>query len=64
VLARHPTGYAEAMLSAYGFSYDQLGTIVFDGLATMQPSVTQTAGRKKVVVWMQISAAGRKAIAE
>jgi hypothetical protein len=52
------------MLSAYGFSYDQLGTIVFDGLATMQPSVTQTAGRKKVVVWMQISAAGRKAIAE
>jgi hypothetical protein len=52
------------MVLAHGFSYDQLGAMVFDGLATMQPSVTQTAGRKKVVVRIQISAAGRKAIAE
>jgi hypothetical protein len=63
LLGRHPTGCAEAMLLAHGFSYDQLGALVFAGLATMQPSITQVGGRTKIVVWVQISDAGQQAIA-
>jgi hypothetical protein len=61
-LARHPAGCAEVVLLADGFSYDQLGDLVFDRLATMQPTVTQVGGREKIVVWMNITAAGRKVI--
>jgi hypothetical protein len=50
------------MMLAHGFSYDQLGALVFAGLTTMQPSITQIGGRKKIVVWMQISDVGRSAI--
>jgi hypothetical protein len=64
LLARHPIGCAEAILLAHGFSYDQLGTLVFEGLATTQPSVTQVGDGKKIIVWVEITAAGRKAIAE
>jgi hypothetical protein len=64
VLAHHSDGCAEAVLLADGFSYDQLGDLVFDGLARMQPSVTHVDGREKIVVWVQITGAGRKAIAE
>jgi hypothetical protein len=35
---------------------------VFDRLATMQPAVTQVGGREKIVVWVNITAAGRKVI--
>jgi hypothetical protein len=58
LLAGHPSGLER------GFSYDQLGLLVFDGLATMQPSVTDDGGRKKMVVWVNITGAGRRAIAE
>ena len=64
LLARHPTGCSEAMVLAHGFSYDQLGALVFACLVTMQPSITQLGGRKKIVVWVQISDAGRSVIAE
>jgi hypothetical protein len=64
ILARHPDGCAETVLLAHGFSYDQLGDLVFDRLATMLPTVTRVAGREKIVVWVQITAAGQKAIAE
>jgi hypothetical protein len=64
LLARHPTGCAEAMMLAHGFSHDQLGALVFAGHATMETSVTELGGRKKIVIWMQISDTGRSAIAE
>jgi hypothetical protein len=64
LLAGHPSGCAETVLLERGFSYDQLGLLVFDGLATMQPSVTDDGGRKKMVVWVNITGAGRRAIAE
>jgi hypothetical protein len=37
---------------------------VFDRPAIMQPSVAYSGGREKIVVWMNITAAGRKAVAE
>jgi hypothetical protein len=64
VLARHPTGCAEATLLAYGFSLDLLGALVFAGLAAMQPNLTSLSGRKKIVVWVQITERGARAIAE
>jgi hypothetical protein len=54
LLARYPTGCAEATMLAYGFSLDQLATLVFAGLAEMQPNFTNISGRKKIVVWVQI----------
>jgi hypothetical protein len=46
------------VLLAHGFSYDQLGDLVFDRLAMMLPTVTPVAGREKIVVRVQITAAG------
>jgi hypothetical protein len=64
VLARHPAGCTEATILAHGLSIDLLGTLVFVRLATMQPNATEVGGRKKIVVWVNITAAGRQAIAE
>jgi hypothetical protein len=64
MLAGHPAGCAEAVLLAHGFPIDLLGTLVFDKLATMEPSVAEVGGRKRILVWVQITATGRKAIAE
>jgi hypothetical protein len=52
------------VLLAHGFSYDQFGDFVFGRLAMMLSTVTPVAGREKIVVWVPITAAGRKAIAE
>jgi hypothetical protein len=61
VLAGYPDGCAEAVLLAHGSSIDLLGTLVFDGLAKMQPSITEAGGRKRIV-WVLITEAGQKAI--
>jgi hypothetical protein len=61
LLAGYPSGCAETVLLERGFSYDQLGVLVFNGLATMQPSVAHDGGREKIVVWVNITAAGRRA---
>jgi hypothetical protein len=45
ILARHPQGCAETVLLEQGFTYDQLGALVFDSLAIMRPSVTYSGGR-------------------
>jgi hypothetical protein len=63
VLTGYPSGCAETVLLDLGFSYDQIGVLVFKGLATMQPSVTHDGGREKVAVWVNITPAGRRAIA-
>jgi hypothetical protein len=64
LLARHSEGCSETVLLAHGFSYDQLGDLAFDRLIEMQPTVTHVGGREKIVVWVHITAAGRKAIGE
>jgi hypothetical protein len=63
ILTRHLHGCAEAVLLEQGFTYDQLGALVFDRLAIMQMIVhCSPGGREKMVVWMTITPAGRKAI--
>ena len=64
VLERHPDGCAEAVLLAEGFSVGQLAVLVVDGFAKMRRTATNIGGRQKNVVWMEITEAGRKAIAE
>jgi hypothetical protein len=63
-LCRHSTGCAEALLRAHGFSVEQLAGLVSRGFATMEPTLTDVSGEKRLVVWMQITAAGRKAIGQ
>jgi hypothetical protein len=57
-------GCAEAALLADGFSIDQLAGLVVQGYAVMQRRRVDISGRMRTVVWMQITEAGRKAIAE
>jgi hypothetical protein len=64
MLARHPNGCSEALLMGYGFSMKFLADIVFDGLATAEPSTTQIGGREATVVWMRITDKGQREIAE
>jgi hypothetical protein len=63
-LARHPDGCAEAELLVDGFTIGQLTDLVIDGLATGRVARIAVDGREKPVVWMKITEAGRKAIAE
>jgi hypothetical protein len=63
LLARHPGGCAETVLVAEGCSVGQLAVLVLDGFANMYRTDTDVGGREKNVIWMQITEAGRKAIA-
>jgi hypothetical protein len=51
-------------LLAEGFSVGQLAALVMDGFAKRRPIVTNVGGREKIVLWMQITDAGRAALAE
>ena len=64
MLARSPNGCTEAMLIGYGFSIKFLTDVVFDGLATAEPSTTQIGGRETSVVRMRITERGRREIGE
>jgi hypothetical protein len=57
-------GCAEAALLADGFSIDQLAGLVVQGYAVMQRRRVEISGRMRTVVWIQITEAGRDAIAE
>ena len=60
----HQDGCAEAVLLADGFSIDQVAGLVVQGHAVMQRRRVEISGRMRTVVWMQITDAGRSAIAE
>jgi hypothetical protein len=64
LLARNPTGCTEAFLLAHGISQNQIDNLILANLATLEPSVTRISGREKIVVWVQITETGRKALAE
>ena len=64
LLARNPTGCTEAFLLAHGIRKNQIDSLIFTKLATLEPSMTRIAGREKIVVWVQITETGRKALAE
>jgi hypothetical protein len=51
-------------LLADGFSIDQLAGLVVEGHAVMQRRRVEISGRMRTVVGMQITEAGRKAIAQ
>jgi hypothetical protein len=59
LLARSPKGCTEAILLAHGFELAMLG----DGLAKVEARDTMAGSRRMKVFWLQITAAGRKAIA-
>jgi hypothetical protein len=64
-LARAPDGCAEAALLANGLTIKQLSGLVIDGFATLERRRTNVGGRgERPVLWMQITEAGRKAIAD
>ena len=60
ILADHLEGCAEDVLLAEGFSVDQVAALALDGLAETRRA--QRGSRHRV--WIQIAAAGQKAIAE
>jgi hypothetical protein len=62
LLARCPNGCTEAVMMAYGFSIDFLAALVSDGLVTAEPSTMRAGGRQVVVVWLQMTEAGRKVL--
>jgi hypothetical protein len=64
ILARYPDGCAEAILLTDGFHVGQLAVLVMDGFATMRQRRADVGGRERTAVWMEITEAGRKAIAE
>jgi hypothetical protein len=49
---------------AHGFEVAMLGRLVLDGFATAQEHNMMVGSRRMKVVWLQITAAGRKAIDE
>jgi hypothetical protein len=51
-----------ATMLAQGFTRDQLGNLMFSGLGKREVRDMTTNGQRAKVVWMQISAAGRRAI--
>jgi hypothetical protein len=62
LLARSPNGCTEALLMAHGFELAFLGKLVLDGHALATPHETRAGSKPLLVVWMTITAAGRKAI--
>jgi hypothetical protein len=63
LLARSPTGHTEAMLQAHGFTNQMLATLVRDGFAAATLQTVHLGKRPLEVVRMQITDAGRQAIA-
>jgi hypothetical protein len=64
VLVRHSDGCAEAIMLAHGFTIEMLGELGVGDFLKVDIHSAHTGGRQKFVVWMQITAAGRKAIAD
>jgi hypothetical protein len=64
LLARSPNGCTEALLMAHGFELAFLGKLILDGFAMAAPHETHAGSRPMIVVWMTITAVGRKAIAD
>jgi hypothetical protein len=62
ILARNPNGCTEALMLAYRFTEEMLVELAVDGLLTVQQE--RVVGRPEMVVRMQITAAGRREIAD
>jgi hypothetical protein len=62
VLSRHSGGCAEESLRDQGFSLVLLADLASTGFATMEPILVKLSGEERLMVWMQITVAGRKAL--
>jgi hypothetical protein len=62
LLARSPDGCTEALMMAFGFPIEMLGDLVMAGFALATPKDTRAGRQPMLVVWMTITAKGRKAI--
>jgi hypothetical protein len=63
LLARSPNGSAKALMPAHGFQLVMLDKLVLDGLAKAEERATMAGSQRMKVAWLQVTAAGRKAIA-
>jgi hypothetical protein len=64
LLAHSPNGCTEAVLMAHGFDLEMLGQLVTDGLADAEARNTMAGRHRTKVIWMHITEAGRKVIAQ
>jgi hypothetical protein len=62
ILSRSPDGCTEALLLAHGFEIAMPGKLALDGFAKVEAHDTMAGSRRRKAVWLQITAAGRKAI--
>jgi hypothetical protein len=61
LLARSPNGCTEALMLARGVELEMLDKLDIDGLAKAGAHATMAGSRRMKVVWLRITAAGRKA---
>ncbi len=64
LLARSSDGCTEALMMAHGFPIQMLTDLLSSGLISADAHAVRAGSRPIVVVWMQIIAAGRTAIAD
>jgi hypothetical protein len=62
LLARSPDGCTTSIMMAHGFKPEILADLVRRGLAVAKPKTVRAGETSIEVVWMHITAAGRKAI--
>ena len=64
LLADAPHGRSVADMLAHGFTNATLDRLARDGLATIQPATMRTGTRRISVVWVAITEAGQRALAD
>jgi hypothetical protein len=64
LLASTPLGCTEAILLAHGFKTELLALLVHDGLAATQPGTVRAGRRRIEVIWVMITDAGERALAD
>jgi hypothetical protein len=64
LLARSLDGCTEALMMVYGFPIEMLGDLSMAGFALATALDTRAGRQPMLVVWMTITEAGRKALAD
>jgi hypothetical protein len=64
LLADAPHGRTVADMLAHGFTNALLDRLARDGLATIQPGTICTGTRRITVIWVAITEAGQRALAD
>jgi hypothetical protein len=64
LLVDAPHGRTVAAMLAHGFTNALLDRLARDGLATIQPGTMRTGTRRITIVWVVITEAGQRALAD